>query len=92
MTAAERRLVWALIIGGLVFGLTAGKTDAWLLNVLIGAAYGVPATIAIWCLLEGVAWVTEARRDAPSAPPRQPSNVRVMDRDRYTRNDEKRPE
>jgi len=82
--------LWALAIGAVVFALTAGETNAWFFNLLVGAAYGVPVTIVVWCLLEGMSWVVEARQ--PTPPPAAPksSNVRVMRR--YNTADDRRPE
>ena len=91
MSAPERRLLWALLVGAVVFGFKAGETNAWFFNLLVGAAYAVPATIAAWALLEGVSWAVKSP-DPQQQTPRQPSNVRVMDRDRYTRGDDRRPE
>ena len=90
MSAPERRLLWALAIGAVVFALTAGDTNAWFFNLLVGAAYGVPVTLVVWCLLEGMSWVVESRQSTPPPPPTKSSNVRVMRR--YGVNDDRRPE
>ena len=89
MSAPEKRMAWALLVGAIVTGLMAGDTNAWGYNWLVGLVPGVFAWLAAWILLEGIAWnVRES--DKPVTPPTK-SNVRTLP-NRYMRDESGRPE
>lgn len=89
MSAPEKRMAWALLIGAVVTGLLAGDTNSWWFNWLVGIVPGFFAWLSAWILLEGVAWNLENRPKAPTAGP--PSNVRTLP-NRYVSDDPRRPE
>jgi len=89
VSAPEKRMAWALLVGAIVTGLMAGDTNSWGYNWLVGLVPGVFAWLAAWILLEGIAWNVRENDKAPTAPTR--SNVRRLP-DRYMRDEHGRPE
>jgi hypothetical protein len=78
MSAAEKRMAWALVIGAVVTGFMAGDTNSWWVNWLVGIVPGFFAWLTAWILLEGVAWNVDAKAEAAAAARTQPSNVRRL--------------
>lgn len=80
MRSAERRFTWGLIAGAIATGLGAGHTDAPVFNLLVGLAWGVPAWIGTWAVLELAHYMQETRDEAGNLKPSKPrsSNVYVM--------------
>ena len=89
MSAPEKRMAWALLVGAIVTGLMAGDTNAWGYNWLVGLVPGVFAWLAAWILLEGIAW--NVRESDKPATPATKSNVRTLP-NRYMRDESGRPE
>lgn len=89
MSAPEKRMAWALLVGAIVTGLMAGDTNAWGYNWLVGLVPGVFAWLAAWILLEGIAWNVREHDKAPTPP--TTSNVRTLPQ-RHMRHEEGRPE
>lgn len=89
MSAPEKRMAWALVVGALVTGLMAGDTNNWAYNWLVGIVPGAVAWLTAWILLEGVAWNFDAKQSRPRSEP--VSNVRRLP-DRYMRDETGRPE
>ena len=89
MSAPEKRMAWALLVGAIVTGLMAGETNAWGYNWLVGLVPGAFAWLAAWILLEGIAWNVR-ENDKPATPPTK-SNVRTLP-NRYMRDESGRPE
>lgn len=87
MSAPEKRMAWALVVGAIVTGFMAGDTNSWWFNWLVGIVPGFFAWLGAWILLEGVAWNFDNREAAPNPP----SNVRRLP-NRYTRGDGGVPE
>lgn len=90
MSAVEKRMAWALLVGAIVTGLMAGDTNAWGYNWLVGLVPGVFAWLTAWIVLEGIAWNVRENDKAPTAPPTK-SNVRALP-NRYMRDESGRPE
>ena len=80
MRSAERRFTWALIAGAVATGLGAGHTDAPIFNILVGLAWGLPAFIGAWGVLELAHYMQESRDEAGNVKPAKgrSSNVYVM--------------
>lgn len=76
MSAPEKRMAWALVVGAIVTGFMAGDTNSWWVNWLVGIVPGAFAWLVAWILLEGVAWNVDAKQSRPQAPP--VSNVRRL--------------
>lgn len=76
MSAPEKRMAWALVVGAIVTGLMAGDTNNWPYNWLVGIVPGAVAWLAAWILLEGIAWNVEARE--AQRRPEPVSNVRRL--------------
>jgi hypothetical protein len=89
MSAPEKRMAWALLVGAIVTGLMAGDTNAWGYNWLVGLVPGVFAWLVAWILLEGIAWNVREDKARQSTPTR--SNVRTLPR-RYMTDELGRPE
>lgn len=89
MSAPEKRMAWALVVGAIVTGFMAGDTNSWWVNWLVGIVPGFFAWLTAWILLEGIAWNVEAKQQQATAQP--PSNVTRMP-NRYTRGDDGVPQ
>lgn len=89
MSAPEKRMAWALLVGAIVTGLMAGETNSWAYNWLVGLVPGVFAWLAAWVLLEGIAW--NVREDKGRRSTVAPSNVRTLPT-RHMRDELGRPE
>ena len=89
LSAPEKRMAWALLVGAIVTGLMAGDTNAWGYNWLVGVVPGFFAWLVTWILLEGIAWNVREHKAPPPAPAK--SNVRTLPR-RHMRDEEGRPE
>lgn len=89
MSAPEKRMAWALVVGAIVTGFMAGDTNSWWVNWLVGIVPGFFAWLTAWILLEGIAWNVDAKQNQATAP--QASNVRRLP-NRYTRGDNGVPE
>ena len=89
MSAPEKRMAWALVVGAVVTGFMAGDTNNWWFNWLVGIVPGFFAWLTAWVLLEGVAWNFDAKQN--QAPVQQTSNVRRLP-NRYMTDDTGRPE
>ena len=76
MSAPEKRMAWALVVGAIVTGFMAGDTNSWWVNWLVGIVPGAFAWLVAWILLEGVAWNVDAKQSRPKTPP--VSNVRRL--------------
>jgi hypothetical protein len=76
MSAPEKRMAWALLVGAIVTGLMAGDTNSWGYNWLVGLVPGVFAWLAAWIVLEGIAW--NVREDKARQPTTAKSNVRAF--------------
>ena len=89
MSAPEKRMAWALVVGAVVTGFMAGDTNSWWFNWLVGIVPGFFAWLGAWILLEGVAWNYDAKQNQPAGP--QTSNVRRLP-NRYMNDEAGRPE
>lgn len=89
MSAPEKRMAWALLVGAIVTGLMAGDTNNWAYNWLVGLVPGVFAWLAAWILLEGIAWNVDVKQSRPKSEP--VSNVRRLP-NRYMSDETGRPE
>lgn len=89
MSAPEKRMAWALVVGAVVTGFMAGDTNNWWFNWLLGIVPGFFAWLTAWILLEGVAWNFDAKQNQPAGP--QTSNVRRLP-NRYMNDETGRPE
>lgn len=89
MSAPEKRMAWALVVGAIVTGFMAGDTNSWLFNWFVGLVPGVVAWLAAWILLEGVAWNVDAKEYRAKSEP--VSNVRRLP-NRYMHDETGRPE
>lgn len=89
MSAPEKRMAWALLVGAVVTGLMAGDTNSWWFNWLVGMVPGFFAWLGAWLILEGVAWNFDVKRTRVVEAPR--SNVRTLP-SRYVRDEVGRPE
>lgn len=89
MSAPEKRMAWALVVGAVVTGFMAGDTNNWWFNWLVGIVPGFFAWLTAWVLLEGVAWNFDAKQNQPAGP--QTSNVRRLP-NRYMNDETGRPE
>jgi len=87
VSAPEKRMAWALVVGALVTGFMAGDTNSWWFNWLVGIVPGFFAWLLAWILLEGIAW--NQRPENQPTPPR--SNVRTLPR-RHMADEQGRPE
>ncbi len=90
MSAPEKRMAWALLVGAIVTGLMAGDTNAWAYNWLVGIVPGAFAWLAAWIVLEGIAWNAREDKARQSAQPVR-SNVRALPR-RHMADEQGRPE
>lgn len=89
MSAPEKRMAWALLVGAIVTGLMAGDTNAFAYNWLVGLVPGAFAWLAAWILLEGIAWNVRESKTPPPAPSK--SNVRTLPRPQM-RTEKRRPQ
>lgn len=89
MSAPEKRMAWALVVGAIVTGFMAGDTNNWWFNWFVGLVPGVFAWLVAWILLEGIAWNVDAKQSRPSSEP--VSNVRRLP-NRHMRDEAGRPE
>jgi hypothetical protein len=78
---------WALLVGAIVTGFTAGDTNSWWFNWLVGIVPGFFAWLVTWVLLEGLAW----NQRPENRPKSVPSNVRTLP-SRHLRDELGRPE
>ena len=89
MSAPEKRMAWALVVGAVVTGFMAGETNNVWFNWFVGLVPGVVAWLSAWILLEGVAWNFDAKQSR--SEPEPVSNVRRLP-DRYMHNESGHPE